>query len=1107
MNQKHKHLLLLWALLTVLAADAQKPLLQQTFQNPPNTARPRVWWHWMNGNVTKNGIQKDLEWMHRIGIGGFQNFDANLFTPLVTDKKLVYMTPEWKDAFRFTTQQADRLGLEMTIAASPGWSVTGGPWVPAENGMKKYVWTETRMVGGQPFSGKLPAPPSNPGQFQNTLIESNLAVSDGLPKPPDFYRDAAVVAYRVPEKDKTLRELNPVITASGGTFQLDMLTDGDLATTAYLPPMQIGEQAWIQFAFDQPQTFRALTIVGGGGGPNFQFFGGGGERSLAASDDGVHFREILKIPVSGMPQNTVCFPATTARYFRVQYKTLPVPPNPFAAMIGMPMGEQPPHGTDVAEIRLHTVPRIERLEEKAGFSPTTELPSYVTPETTDAVSRADIVDLSSRMRSDGSLDWTPPAGNWVVIRLGYSLTGRYNHPASPEATGLEVDKLDGAAVKAYFENYLDQYKSATGGLMGKRGLQNVVIDSYEAGGMTWTAAMPAEFERRRGYSLLPWLPVLTGQIVENTTASERFLWDFRKTIADLIAENHYDQIGDLLHKRGMRRYTESHEDRRALIADGMEIKRKADFPMSAMWTPGSFGGGTEEGTRHKADIRESASVAHIYGQNIVAAESLTSIGNAFSWSPEKLKRTADAELAAGLNRFVIHTSVHQPLDDKFPGFSLGPFGQYFTRHETWAEQARPWVDYLSRSSYLLQQGKMVADVLWFYGEDNNITSLFGEKLPDVPVGYNYDFVNADALINVIKAQNGRLVAPSGMTYRLLVLDENARSMSLPVLKKLRDLVKAGVPIAGIKPEKMASLSGKSAEFDAILNEIWAKPAGNVHTGQALAQVLQQLKISPDFQNLDSVRLEYVHRSLPDGTQIYWVDNRSEQAQSARVSFRTTGRAPEFWNPETGKVSKAGFEVKSGRTEVALDFEPWEAYFVVFREKTTAKSRSIPKKSTSEWLSIQGPWRLTFPEKRGAPASAEFATLQSWTEHSDPGIRYFSGTATYSTTFTVNELPALTQSLLIDLGSVKNVAEVLLNGKSQGIAWKTPFRLPISGLKKGDNTLEVRVSNLWVNRLIGDAQPETKEKITFTTMPFYKADAALLPSGLLGPVKIEVRSER
>ena len=315
------------------------------------------------------------------------------------------------------------------------------------------------------------------------------------------------------------------------------------------------------------------------------------------------------------------------------------------------------------------------------------------------------------------------------------------------------------------------YKDATGGMMGAKGLTHMILDSYEAGHMNWSSSFPKEFQKRRGYDIKTWIPVLVGRIVKSTDASEKFLWDFRKTIGELIAENHYDVIGDELHKRGMKRYTESQEDRRVYLADGMDVKRNADIPMSAMWTPGSLAVGNDEEIRSEGDIREAASVAHIYGQNLVAAESMTSVQNAFSFHPEKLKRTADLEMASGLNRFVIHTSVHQPLDDKKPGFSLGPFGQYFTRQETWTETGgKAWMAYLGRSCHLLQQGKHVADVLYLYGENTNITWQFKEKLPDI-AGYEYDFCNSSALINVMQVKNGKIVTPSGMSYSLLILDE------------------------------------------------------------------------------------------------------------------------------------------------------------------------------------------------------------------------------------------------------------------------------------------------------------------------------------------------
>ncbi len=1080
--------------------------LEAGFQNPPDSAKPRLWWHWMNGNVTKEGIKADLEWMKRVGIGGFQNFDANLFTPQVVEKRLVFMTLEWKDTFRYATELADKLGLEMAIAASPGWSETGGPWVPAKDGMKKYVWSETRITGGKKFTGKLPLPPDVTGPFQNVPFRDPLSFGRETKK-PTFYEDAAVVAYRLPKADIPFAELNPKITSSGGQFNIKDLTDGDLAKTSLLPPTAVGENAWIQFEFDTQQTFKALTIVAGE--PAMQFFPTPSNRTLQASDDGVTFRDVLQIPITTLPQNTVTFAPTTAKFFRVAFKTLQPQPNPIAALAGLPQGELKPKGTEVAEIVLHTTYRINRLEEKAAFTPSGELEKFVTPETTDAIPTGDVVDLTAKMKPDGTLEWDAPAGDWIVLRLGYSLTGRTNHPASPEATGLEVDKLDPQAVRAYFENYLDQYKDATGGLMGKRGLQYVITDSFEAGGANWTKNLMAEFARRRGYDMKPWLPVLTGRIVKSTEASESFLWDFRKTLSDLIAENHYDLLGEMLHERGMGRYSESHETGRAFIGDGMEVKRKADVPMSAMWTPNAFTtpGATADtvANGYKMDVRESASVAHIYGQNIVAAESLTAIGNTFGYSPEKLKPTADMALACGLNRFVIHTSVHQPLDDKRPGLSLGPFGQWFTRHETWAEQAKAWIDYLARSSFMLQQGKFVADIAYFYGEDNNITSLFGLKPPDIPEGYNYDFVNADALINVLQVKNGKLVTPSGMSYEVLALDENARKMSLPVLRKIRDLVRAGATIAGVKPERTPSLRDNPAEFAALVKEVWGANRPNVSAGQPLAEVLLAKKIAPDFtysKPQSDTEILFVHRRLADG-EIYWVNNRKDRVEEIEATFRVVGKEAELWHPETGKIELTSYRIANGHTIVPLRLNPNEAVFVVFRKTTTAQSRTLPRQVETPLVTLDGAWEVSFQPDRGAPARVTFDKLISWSESADAGVKYFSGTASYTRTVDApSEWFVSNTRLWLDLGAVKDIAEVVINGQWLGVVWKKPFRVDVTDvLSPGANTVEIKVTNLWVNRLIGDQQPSVTRKYTYTTMPFYQADSPLLPSGLLGPVQL------
>ncbi len=1092
MKKNKKTIVALLALLS-LGGYAQD---KTEFQTPPSSAKPRVWWHWMNGNITKEGIQKDLEWMSRVGIGGFQNFDANLFTPVVVPKKLVFMTPDWKDAFKFMTQTADQKGLEMAIAGSPGWSVTGGPWVEPKDAMKKYVWTETRIEGGKAFSVKLPRPADVIGKFQNVLIGAGGLTGGFVGEKPNFYQDALVIAYRLPKTDKPFTELNPKVTSSGGSFTLNDLSDGDLAKAEFIPPMEVGQDMWIQYEFESPQTFKAFAIAGAIEGALSEFRGNPENRSLKVSDDGGNFREIAKVSGSTVPFNTVAFAPTTAKYWRIAIKTLPPAGNPFGGLMGNPSAPAKSDGVHVAEFVLYNTARIDQVEDKAGFSPWRENGKISTGSVADAIPTEDVVDVTSKMSADGTLNWTAPAGTWTVIRLGYSLTGRQNHPASPEATGLEVDKLDKEAVRKYINTYLDMYKDATGGMMGAKGLQYMVLDSYEAGHMNWTKAFPEEFQKRRGYSIVPWMPVLTGRIIKNEEASEKFLWDFRKTIGELIAENHYDVIGEELNKRGMKRYTESHEGGRIYLADGMDVKRNSEIPMSAMWTPGSLAGGADEEVRSEADIRESASVANIYGKPFVAAESMTSVGKPFQEYPERLKRTADLEMASGLNRFVIHTSVHQPLDDKKPGFSLGPFGQYFTRQETWAEAGgKAWMSYLGRSCYMLQQGRNVADILYYYGENNNITWISREKLPAVPSGYEYDFVNSSALINAIQVKNGKLVAQSGNTYSLLVLDETAKYMTLPVLKKLRDLVKAGAKVAGTKPEQSPSLADNQSEFQAIVNEVWGSP--NVLKG-SVAEALKVQNVSEDViiskaQN----KILYRHRQAAD-QDIYWLNNRSGNATPAEVSFRVTGKVPELWNAQTGKTEKVSYQIKEGRTIVPLNFESWDAFFVIFKEKTTANSYIKPATKETTLTPISSPWKVSFNDK-----NVTFDKLISWTENTDVDVKYFSGTASYENTFKVTSVDKAAK-YVVDLGDVKNIAEVVVNGKNVGTAWKTPFKLDITeAIKAGDNAIRVNVTNTWVNRLVGDAQPDVKQKTTFTTMPFYRKDSPLVPSGIIGEVKVNV----
>ena len=1099
--------------------------LKSGFENPPSGARPRVWWHWMNGNISKEGIKLDLEWMHHAGLGGFQNFDAALQTPLVVPHRLVYMTPEWKDAFKYAITLGDQFGFEMAIAGSPGWSESGGPWVPASEGMKKYVWSVTEVKGGEPFTGTLAHPPGNTGAFQNVGIHDTLGAPAGAKPIPQYYADSVVVAFRKPTGDASIESLHARMSASGGSPDYAALSDGDFNTFAKLPKPKKGETSWIEYAFDTPVAIHAVTVsVNEAGGIAAMFMGGAPLRSLEASDDGETFHEVAKLGggPSGFggdaPQHTYDFDPVTAKYFRVVFKPSPPPPVPDWAgdidpsSFGFALPKPNPD-YEIAELVLHPGARVNRWEDKAAFTTAPDLYSLATPhvDSDQAIVKSDVIDLTAKMHKDGTLDWTPPPGDWVVLRFGYSLLGITNHPATAEATGLEVDKLDRRFVKKYFETYLDSYKNTVGAdEMGKKGIRYVVNDSYEAGPQNWTDNMIADFKRLRGYDPTPWMPVLTGQIVESAEASDKFLWDFRKTLEDLMATEHYQELENVLHERGMGHYGESHESGRALIADGMEVKKMNEVPMSAMWT--QVPGVNKPQYGYNADDRESASVSHIYGQNLAAAESMTAAAAPWAWSPATLKPTADQEFLNGINRFVIHESAHQPLVDKAPGMTLGPFGQWFNRNETWAPEADTWINYLARTSFLLQQGHFGADVLYYYGEDSNLTALFADKSPDVPAGYGFDYINPDALIHELNVANGRIVTRSGMSYRILGLDKFSVHMSLPVLKAIHKLVEDGATVAGSKPIDDPSLADNEGEFHQINDELFGDGTGvhqigkgTVYAGQSLDDALKAMNVAPDFDYTkpeSDTDLEFVHRKLANA-DLYFVDNRSTREEHVDATFRVAGKAPELWRAENGKTEPVSYKIADGRTTVPLKLEPWGTVFVVFRKPTTANERTLPAKEETDLATVEGDWKISFQPKRGAPDSITVDKLGSWTDNSDPGVKYFSGAGTYTKTIDAQaDWFKKGAHLWIDLGDVKNLAEVTVNGKSLGVVWHTPYRVDASGvLKPGENEVSIKVINAWVNRLIGDQQPGVTDKITFADVKPYRATSKLLVSGLLGPVKV------
>lgn len=1078
------------------------------FLNPPNSARPRVWWHWMNGNVTKEGIKLDLEWMSRIGLGGYTVFEGSIDTPQVVQKRLVYMTPAWKDAFRYAISTSRNLGFETSIASSAGWSDTGGPWVPPAQAMKKMVWSSTRIAGGQPYSGRLPKPPDVAGSFQNFSIESDAGEKKAHPL-PKFYADAAVVAYRIPTDEQKRSGPPPKVTSSGGQINVPALSDGDLNGVALsLPASQAGSAAWIQFEYAQPVAIQSVTLATLD--DMISIFGfdnlTASSPVLEVSDDGRSFRHVIPIAPSSVPQRTVSFPLVTGRFFRVSF------PTPASSKIA-PL----PHNHEISELILNRGARVNEFEKRAGFATVQNYYAIATPRVTSGsiVQANDVIDLTKKMKPDGSLNWNPPNGEWMVLRIGYSLTGHENGPAPPEATGLEVDKFNRNYVRNYLEHYLQTYSDTVGpSLIGKSGITLMLTDSAETGPQNWTDTMLAEFQKRRGYDAHVWLPALTGQIVDSPEATNRFLWDFRRTIAELLAQNHYGEVAKVLHEHHMGYYGEALEYHRPSLGDDMEMRRHTDIPMGAMWT---FAPGEAPTPTYIVDLRGAASIAHIYGQNLVGAESMTSNGPAWGYSPDNLRRIADYEMALGVNRFMIHESTHQPLLDKVPGLTLGHYGLWFNRNQTWAEQAGPWVTYLARSSYMLQQGHFYADVAYFYGQEGPLTALFAtQPQRDAPRGYGFDFINSDVILHQLSVHDGRLITPGGASYRMILLGGTSRRMTLPVLRRLLDLVQQGAIISGVKPIDSPSLSDDPKEFHKIVDELWGAGQlfpnsyrrvgrGRVYGSKSANQVLADLNIKPDFEYSHpepDTKLMFVHRKLTNG-DVYFMTNRHSRPESLDVTVRVAGKAPEIWHADTGLSEAISYRFVDGRTTFPLNLNADESVFVVFRKPTTIKTLTLPSRTETELARIDGAWDVAFQPRRGAPAEVKLQKLASWSDYPDCGIKYFSGTGTYTKTM---DAPAAWfqpgRKLWLDLGDVEHLAEVTVNNKPMGIYWHAPYRVDVTqALKPGRNTLTIKVTNRWVNRLIGDYQPCSARKYTFTTQKFYSASSPLEASGLIGPVRV------
>jgi hypothetical protein len=819
--------------------------------------------------------------------------------------------------------------------------------------------------------------------------------------------------------------------------------------------------------------------------------------------------------------------------------------------------------------------RIDDLDDKGLFTPhykNGELPDSTTISADAIIPKASIVDLTSKVTLEGKLIWDVPPGNWTILRIGHTPTGQQNQSTPDVGRGLECDKLSRVALDKYWADGIAPILKNVGPLAGKV-LNGCFIDSYEVGDNNWTEGFREEFIKRRGYDPIPFLPVLSGRYVESGEITERFLWDFRRTIGDLFAENYHGHFCELCKAHGLLSSIEPYDGPFEELLDGA----KPDIVMGEFWV--KYRGMDQS-------VKLAASTAHTHGKSLVGSEAFTDAQEGWLTHPGSLKALGDWAFCTGINLFNFHTFTHQPWINKVPGMTFHWYGTHFDRNNTWWEQSRAWMSYLAKCQFLLQQGRSSADVLFFAGESAPNNGIY---LPDLKkLGYDYDAIGSDLILKLAVKDNF-ICTPTGEKYRILVLP-NTTWMTPALVEKIGELASAGATVIGPKPAKSPSLADYpdcDSDVTSFADKIWGSNNGAHFFGngriipdEPVAQALSEMKVSPDFEPLHGESgLDFIHR-IVGATDLYFVSNQQTNSQTTDCAFRVTGREPEIWNPETGEMSRATvWHQENGRTIVTLNLEQSGALFVVFRKPIRADANpvvqvdysfseatnnvSVPKpqlsfdgnqlvivssqigkvvcttksgikeeakiESVPDAIEMTGPWDVTFPEGLGAPPDATFDTLVSWPDRSEDGIKYFSGTAAYHKEFTLSAANLKPDcSLELDLGQVDVIAEVFLNGEDLGILWKAPFRINLgNAAKAGKNELEIRVTNLWPNRLIGDARfPEDSEwndytlkvwpawvwatsglprpstnRVTFTTWHHWSKDSPLQPSGLLGPVVI------
>ncbi len=730
----------------------------------------------------------------------------------------------------------------------------------------------------------------------------------------------------------------------------------------------------------------------------------------------------------------------------------------------------------------------------------------------------DIINVTDKISEDGLLEWNAPAGKWTVLRIGYTPTNAHVATSSDNWKGHVIDYLSKDVFDRYWYRTVDPLLQKAGPLAGTV-LKQLETDSWECGGMNWSPGFDEDFKQYCGYDIVKYLPIVAGKIIENREVSNAFLADLRKTIAYCVSKNHYKRFAEHAARYNMGIQPECSGPHAAPV-DGITNYSHSDIVMSEFWIPCPHRPRPE----NRFYIKQASSAAHIYGKQIVGAESFTSLRKPH-WADElchDLKPAMDFEYSEGLNMIFFHTFTCSPKAMGIPGQEYFA-GTHVNPQVTWWDLSESFMDYMNRIQAVVQHGTFVADVLYYYGDHvPNIAVHKGFNRAGALPGYDYDVTNEEVLLKLYVV-DGNVVVPSGLSYRVLVRPDH-KVLSLAVLEKVQALLKQGATVLGPKPERLVSLVGGESsqrKFHKLADRLWgSNPAatgqkkvgiGRLVWGQTSRECLQRDGIALDFEVLEVEKqsdYQYIHYTIGDA-DVYFVCNQTDRPQSIASAFRVWGKQPELWDPVTGHITIAGaFKQIDGQTIIPMEFDPYGSCLVVFRKSIPAAKQGMERSNypvLNVVKEIQGPWQVAFAPTWGGPASVEFKTLIDWTKHADDGIKYYSGKATYANTFEMR--PAHGKRYWLQLNEVKDVGitSVKLNDKDIGVIWTKPFRVEMTdALKAGRNRLEITVVNSWQNRLIGDRSKPQEERYTKTNIKI-RDDWKLRESGLLGPVEIRCKT--